>query len=388
MPIVILAGDMYQLPPVLASPLYAERVEIDADRTNKEYYDEMNFGLRLYKRFFDKAIVLDENMRQSTDLEWRDMLRRVRDGTATHDDAQRLALYVLSPEELISDPSLAPSADPARVWQTCPRFYPKKKDIALENLNILCHEFPNPADRFEASSINKLGRTRITPETLASFGPKFAEMGPSLTLAVGAKVMVTENDEAARQWGIINGTMGTVVGYLSADRGRTITHILFRPDHVARNMPAFKFSVPNPDDPQGRPMDVTLPGTWPFARMTSSFKVQRGEDRTREVTVTTHWFPLQLAYALTIHKAQGVTTENAIVDVSECFEGQMAYVGLSRVKTLSGLRLRRRPKLSDLNKFARSKNKPLLEAEFVRYERLQKSIIDRCRALMYGETER
>lgn len=388
MPIVILAGDMYQLPPVLASPLYADKVVIDEERKNKEYYDEMNLGLRLYKKFFDKAVVLNENKRQSDDPEWRDMLRRVRDGTATHDDAQRLALYVLSPEELTTDPSRDPSADPARVWQTCPRFYPKKKDIALENFNILCHEFPNPADRFDASSINKIGKTQITPETLATFGPKFAELGPSLPLAVGARVMVTENDESARQWGIINGTVGTVVGYLSADRGRTITHILFRPDHAMRNMPPFKFTVPNPDDPEGRPMDVSLPGTWPFPRIKNSFKVQQGADKTRLVTVATERFPLMLAYAMTIHKAQGITTSHAIVDVTECFEGQMAYVGLSRVKTLSGLRLRRRPRLSDLNKFARSKNKPLLEAEFARFETLQKSVIDRCRVFVEAEVER
>ena len=51
-------------------------------------------------------------------------------------------------------------------------------------------------------------------------------------------------------------------------------------------------------------------------------------------------FPLILAYAVTIHKCQGVSLDCAIVDLSdEVFSAGMAYVALSKVRSLSGLYL-------------------------------------------------
>ncbi len=51
-------------------------------------------------------------------------------------------------------------------------------------------------------------------------------------------------------------------------------------------------------------------------------------------------FPLRLSYALTIHKAQGLTLDSAYVDVRAAREPGQAYVALSRVRTLAGLHLK------------------------------------------------
>ena len=51
-------------------------------------------------------------------------------------------------------------------------------------------------------------------------------------------------------------------------------------------------------------------------------------------------FPMRLAYALTIHKSQGLTLERAYVDIRAAREPGQAYVGLSRCRTLEGLGLK------------------------------------------------
>ncbi len=50
--------------------------------------------------------------------------------------------------------------------------------------------------------------------------------------------------------------------------------------------------------------------------------------------------PLRLAYAITVHKSQGMTLDAAEIDLSKAFVEGMGYVGLSRVKNLDNLYLK------------------------------------------------
>ena len=60
----------------------------------------------------------------------------------------------------------------------------------------------------------------------------------------------------------------------------------------------------------------------------------------KNVKISRTQLPLMLAYALTIHKAQGLTLDKVFIDFDRVFADGQAYVALSRAKTLEGLYLK------------------------------------------------
>ena len=73
---------------------------------------------------------------------------------------------------------------------------------------------------------------------------------------------------------------------------------------------------------------------YPVERVKSKFMLMKG------LFIYRKQFPLILAYAVTIHKCQGLSLNSAIIDLSNnVFSPGMAYVALSRVRSLNGLYL-------------------------------------------------
>lgn len=84
--------------------------------------------------------------------------------------------------------------------------------------------------------------------------------------------------------------------------------------------------------------DVTVKReTWENIR----YKYNKGEDKIEEeVMGTFSQFPLRLAWAITIHKSQGLTFDKAVIDAGTSFAAGQVYVALSRLTSLEGLVLK------------------------------------------------
>jgi len=146
---------------------------------------------------------------------------------------------------------------------------------------------------FEAVNASKKG-TQITQEAIDKLD-KSAPYEPMLELKVGAQVMLIRNLTSE----LVNGSRGIVSGYTEA------------------GLPIVKFK-------NGFPTPIER-ATW---------FLPEGVGRSQ--------IPLRIAYAITVHKSQGMSLDSALIDIgSSVFEYGQAYVALSRVRSLEGLYIHR-----------------------------------------------
>ena len=119
----------------------------------------------------------------------------------------------------------------------------------------------------------------------------------TLVLKKGAVVMFVKNNF---ERGYVNGTLGTVI------------------DFDMKSMPIVRTTT-------GKRI-VAIPEKWSIE-----------ENDAPLATITQ--VPLRLAWAITVHKSQGMTLDAVEMDLSKSFEYGMGYVALSRVRTLAGIKL-------------------------------------------------
>ncbi|WP_296192412.1 MULTISPECIES: AAA family ATPase [unclassified Psychrobacter] len=198
--------------------------------------------------------------------------------------------------------------------------------------------------RFEATST---GDSKLV-ETLK----KTVRTQDDLVLKVGAKVMFIKNNS---ELGVSNGTMGELIGFAAVkiDDSKDTSDDLIE-DNTKNAESATDKSVKNKDqqttkdkDSDKKPPKDKKPTTqkMPVVRLNSGREVIAEpeewiiEDETGDVLASYLQVPLCLAWAITIHKSQGLTLEAAEIDLSRTFELGQGYVALSRLKSLAGLQL-------------------------------------------------
>lgn len=274
---VIFCGDFYQLPPV----------------GNNDDITTSNFCFEspLWDEIFPQSNQIEFNfIFRQDDEQFKKILNEIRHGKLFKSSLQILNTCINKklPENNLIKPTI---------------LYPTKKMVDHLNQSEM-EKLSTPDMTFSSSIVEESSenKTNYSPQELsyeinALNNNSLCEK--NLCLKIGAQVMCVANLDMSSRFPIVNGSQGKII------------------DVNEKGFPIVKF----------------LNGVV----MTISHHIWRSE---KFPSICLKQVPLILAWAITIHKSQGITLEQAEIDAgSRIFECGQTYVALSRVKNLDGLYL-------------------------------------------------
>jgi hypothetical protein len=249
-------------------------------RTLRNYYKgKFFFHAHVIQLFPPLYIELSKIYRQ-TDEQFILVLNNLRNNHITKDDIQVLNQFVKPDFDLKAN----------------------KGYITLTTHNL-------KADSMNAQSLEDLEGKPMTflPEIIGDFPEKIYPIDPNLELKVGAQIMFVKNDLSFEK-NYFNGKMG-----------------------IIKTMTSKEIWVHFPDENKTIEVDKY---EWQNIRYIINEMTKEIEE---EVLGSFVHYPIKLAWAITVHKSQGLTFDKAVLDVSRVFLPGQAYVALSRLRSLNGL---------------------------------------------------
>lgn len=246
----------------------------------KAYYDNIFFfNARVFKQTELVYLELEKIFRQS-DQEFINLLNHFRINKVSIDDLERIN------------------------QQYIPNF-----DLLKNEGYIYLTTHNHKADAVNKKALKKLpGKMfRFNAQIEGDFSEYAYPVDPVLELKEGAQVMFIKNDYSGNQ-AYFNGKIGKI-------------------EHVDDEHIEVGFL-------DGSPSAIVEPYIWENKKFAINPETKEIEEKI--MGIFTH-YPIKLAWAITIHKSQGLTFDKAMIDISQVFAGGQTYVALSRLTSLKGL---------------------------------------------------
>jgi len=313
---LIITGDFFQLPPVP-----------EGGRAAKFAFDASSWATSI-----QHTIGLHQVFRQKDPI-FAGMLNEMREGR-------------LSQSSIDAFQQLDRPLDDSQATMAT-ELFPTRNEVETANTSRM-NQLVGDVKTYEArdgGTTDKVQRDRLLQSCMAA---------ETLHLKKGAQVMLIKNIDES----LVNGSVGQVIGFM--------TNTMFESYNNNNDDDLFKSSLPQASittkDPaqlrieaaRNRIYENSIGSTsqlWPMVR----FQLAEGTTRdllcqreswtielpNGEVQASRSQIPLILAWALSIHKAQGQTLERVRVDLGKVFEKGQAYVALSRATNMAGLQVLR-----------------------------------------------
>lgn len=201
------------------------------------------------------------------------------------------------------------------------QFVKPQFDSTKEEGYITLTTHNSKADEINAKALKSLEGKQVnySAEINGDYPQHLYPIEPTLELKIGAQVMFIKNDASADK-NFYNGKMGRISA--------------LGPEEI---------SVLFPEENK-----IILVEKFEWNNIRYSLNEATGEIKEDVIGTFVH-YPLKLAWAITIHKSQGLTFDKAVLDVSNVFVAGQAYVALSRLRSLEGLVLLNPIRVNGLN---------------------------------------
>ncbi|KKQ21204.1 MAG: hypothetical protein A3G45_01075 [Candidatus Staskawiczbacteria bacterium RIFCSPLOWO2_12_FULL_37_15] len=288
---VVCSGDFFQLPPVYKNDKPLDNTQNETAQKSLGFaQDKVPLFItdsQAWKSLEIKVCYLDEQHR-TKDKELHKILNHIRDNEA---EKSRELLFC-------SQNNVAGPEQSRRIREP----YPEQSRRIRNFTKLYTHNVD--VDSINYAELSKIKGKEFNYQMVLRGNPIVAEilkkscLAPEkLVLKEGAHVMFIKNNFEA---GYVNGTQGKIIGF------------------GAGNLPIVKTE-------DGKRITVKY-ADWTI-------------DEDNSIVAGISQMPLRLAWAITVHKSQGMNLDSAEIDLSKCFLEGMGYVALSRLRSLSGLRL-------------------------------------------------
>lgn len=246
------------------------------------YYKGIHFfNARIFD--FEKPLYIElEKIHRQDDQVFIELLNNLRNNVITENDLSLLNRHVK------------------------PNITPKEKEGII---SLTTHNWKADEMNYQELALLKTESYAYEAEITGEFNENLFPLEKLLKLKVGAQIMFIKNDISFEK-NFFNGKIGFI-----------------------HSLTADEISVSFPNE---KKIITVQRYEWNNIR----YEIDSSTQEIKEKVIGTFvHFPIKLAWAITVHKSQGLTFEKAILDVSDSFAPGQAYVAFSRLKSLEGLTL-------------------------------------------------